>query len=75
MTDYICSCSILSAEFLRASIHDAGDTDFGILSNAKASGSILANGKDAEVSFHEYAWFLLLIYLFCSFFLHSLCYS
>lgn len=45
--------SILSAEFLRASIHDAGDTDFGILSNAKASGSIHANGKDTEVKLDE----------------------
>ncbi|GMN25950.1 hypothetical protein TIFTF001_001130 [Ficus carica] len=45
--------SILSAEFLRVSIHDARDTDFGILSNAKASGSILANGKDAEVKLDE----------------------
>lgn len=37
-----------------ASIHDAGDTDVGILSKAKARASIPANGKDAEVSFHKY---------------------
>uniref|UniRef100_A0A803PTV8 Vacuolar protein sorting-associated protein 54 C-terminal domain-containing protein n=1 Tax=Cannabis sativa TaxID=3483 RepID=A0A803PTV8_CANSA len=45
--------SILSAEFLRASIHDAGEKDFGILSEAKARASISANGKDAEVKLNE----------------------
>lgn len=43
---------------MRASIHDAGEKDFGILSEAKARASISANGKDAEVSF------LALIFLF-----------
>ncbi|EXC21740.1 Vacuolar protein sorting-associated protein 54 [Morus notabilis] len=45
--------SILSAEFMRASIHDAGNTDVGILSKAKARASIPANGKDAEVKLDE----------------------
>ena len=36
---------------MRASIHDAGEKDFGILSEAKARASISANGKDAAVSF------------------------
>ncbi|PON76597.1 Vps54-likeVacuolar protein sorting-associated protein 54, C-terminal [Parasponia andersonii] len=45
--------SILSAEFMRASIHDAGEKDFGILSEAKARASISANGKDAEVKLDE----------------------
>lgn len=35
---------------MRASIHDVGDTDVVILSEAKARASILTNGKDIEVS-------------------------
>lgn len=42
-------CSILSAEFMRASIHDAGDVDLIIISETKARASNLMNGKD-EVS-------------------------
>ncbi|XP_022926602.1 vacuolar protein sorting-associated protein 54, chloroplastic-like [Cucurbita moschata] len=38
--------SILSAEFMRASIHDAGDVDLVIISETKASISNLMNGKD-----------------------------
>ncbi|KAL5566766.1 hypothetical protein UlMin_029930 [Ulmus minor] len=45
--------SILSAEFMRASIHDTGDTDVVILSKAKATTSIHANGKDGEVRLDE----------------------
>ncbi|KAH9795933.1 vacuolar protein sorting-associated protein 54 [Citrus sinensis] len=40
--------SILSAEFMRAAIHDAGDTDVAIISKAKARASISLNGKDDE---------------------------
>ncbi|XP_021298422.1 vacuolar protein sorting-associated protein 54, chloroplastic isoform X3 [Herrania umbratica] len=40
--------SILSAEFIRASIHDAGDADAVILLKAKARASISLNGKDVE---------------------------
>ncbi|TQD88707.1 hypothetical protein C1H46_025718 [Malus baccata] len=40
--------SILSAEFMRASIHDAGDTDVIIISRAKARASSLMNGEDGE---------------------------
>ena len=42
--------SILSAEFMRASIHDAGDKDAVILLKAKARASISLNGEDVEVS-------------------------
>ncbi|KAH9795934.1 vacuolar protein sorting-associated protein 54 [Citrus sinensis] len=42
--------SILSAEFMRAAIHDAGDTDVAIISKAKARASISLNGKDDEVT-------------------------
>ncbi|XP_015875621.2 vacuolar protein sorting-associated protein 54, chloroplastic [Ziziphus jujuba] len=45
--------SILSAEFLRASIHDVGDRDIVILSKAKARASIPTNGKDSEVKLDE----------------------
>ncbi|GLU17466.1 hypothetical protein SLE2022_338320 [Rubroshorea leprosula] len=45
--------SILSSEFMRASIHETGDTDSIILSKAKARASITANGKDDEVKLHE----------------------
>lgn len=50
---YIYFCSILSAEFMRAAIHDAGDTDVAIISKAKARASISLNGKDDEVSSSE----------------------
>jgi hypothetical protein len=39
-------CSILSAEFVRASLHDAAESDAIILSKAKARASIPMNGKD-----------------------------
>lgn len=42
-------CSILSAEFIRASLHDAAETDVLILSKAKARASLPMNGKDDEV--------------------------
>lgn len=45
--------SILSAEFMRASIHDAGDTDAIIISRAKARASILMNGEDGEVKLDD----------------------
>uniref|UniRef100_A0A2N9H029 Vacuolar protein sorting-associated protein 54 C-terminal domain-containing protein n=1 Tax=Fagus sylvatica TaxID=28930 RepID=A0A2N9H029_FAGSY len=38
--------SILSAEFMRAAIHDAGNLDAVILSQVKARASIPTNGKD-----------------------------
>ncbi|RYR78228.1 hypothetical protein Ahy_A01g002961 [Arachis hypogaea] len=41
--------SILSIEFIRTSIHDALETDVGILSKAKARASLSMNGKDNEV--------------------------
>ncbi|XWS18010.1 hypothetical protein CRYUN_Cryun32bG0005500 [Craigia yunnanensis] len=45
--------SILSAEFMRASIHDAGDKDAFTLLKAKARASISLNGKDVEVKLDE----------------------
>ncbi|KAG2689593.1 hypothetical protein I3843_09G145100 [Carya illinoinensis] len=45
--------SILSAEFMRASIHDAGDSDVVILSQVKARASIPTNGKDDDVKLDE----------------------
>ncbi|CAI0393656.1 unnamed protein product [Linum tenue] len=45
--------SILSAEFLRASIHDAGDTDVIILSKAKSLASSPTNGKVDEVKLDD----------------------
>ncbi|CAK9321316.1 unnamed protein product [Citrullus colocynthis] len=44
--------SILSAEFMRASIHDAGDVDIVIITETKARASNLMNGKD-EVKLDE----------------------
>ncbi|CAJ2661613.1 vacuolar protein sorting-associated protein 54, chloroplastic-like isoform X1 [Trifolium pratense] len=44
--------SILSAEFIRASLHDAAESDAIILSKAKARASIPMNGKD-EVKLEE----------------------
>uniref|UniRef100_A0A2P2M9M5 Vacuolar protein sorting-associated protein 54 C-terminal domain-containing protein n=1 Tax=Rhizophora mucronata TaxID=61149 RepID=A0A2P2M9M5_RHIMU len=44
--------SILSAEFLRSSIHDGGDRDLVILSKAKAR-AIPINGKDDEVKLDD----------------------
>ncbi|CAL1402629.1 unnamed protein product [Linum trigynum] len=45
--------SILSSEFLRASIHDAGDRDVIILSKAKSWASSLMNGKVDEVKLDD----------------------
>ncbi|KAK9267669.1 hypothetical protein L1049_010100 [Liquidambar formosana] len=45
--------SILSAEFMRASIHDAGDMDTLILSKAKARASVPTNDNDDEVKLDE----------------------
>ncbi|XP_027339652.1 vacuolar protein sorting-associated protein 54, chloroplastic isoform X1 [Abrus precatorius] len=45
--------SILSAEFIRASLHDAAETDVIILSKAKARASLPMNGKDDEVKLEE----------------------
>ncbi|XP_065847801.1 vacuolar protein sorting-associated protein 54, chloroplastic isoform X2 [Euphorbia lathyris] len=45
--------SVLSAEFMRAAIHDAGDIDVVILSRAKAKASIPSNGIDDEVKLDE----------------------
>ncbi|XP_022716467.1 vacuolar protein sorting-associated protein 54, chloroplastic-like isoform X2 [Durio zibethinus] len=45
--------SILAAEFVRASIHDAGDKDAVILLKAKSRASISLNGKDVEVKLDE----------------------
>lgn len=44
--------SILSAEFIRASLHDAAEKDVIILSRAKARASLPMNGKD-EVKLEE----------------------
>lgn len=41
------SCSILSADFMRTSIHDAGNMDVAIVSRAKAS--LPMNGEVDEV--------------------------
>lgn len=60
------SCSILSAEFMRASMHDAGDMDAVILSKSKTRATLLTNGKDDEVSMNA----ICLTFLFSS----SLCY-
>ncbi|WCJ24438.1 Vacuolar protein sorting-associated protein 54 chloroplastic [Euphorbia peplus] len=45
--------SVLSAEFVRAAIHDAGDTDVVILSRAKAKASISSNGRNDDVKLDE----------------------
>ncbi|KAK6267473.1 hypothetical protein QUC31_011633 [Theobroma cacao] len=45
--------SILSAEFMCASIHDTGDADAVILLKAKARASSSLNGKDVEVKLDE----------------------
>ncbi|RDX85864.1 Vacuolar protein sorting-associated protein 54, chloroplastic, partial [Mucuna pruriens] len=45
--------SILSAEFIRASLHDAAEKDVIILSKAKARASLSMNGKDDEVKLEE----------------------
>ncbi|XP_022721290.1 vacuolar protein sorting-associated protein 54, chloroplastic-like isoform X2 [Durio zibethinus] len=45
--------SILTAEFMRTSIHNAGDKDAVILLKAKARASISLNGKDVEVKLDE----------------------
>ncbi|XP_061356195.1 vacuolar protein sorting-associated protein 54, chloroplastic isoform X2 [Gastrolobium bilobum] len=45
--------SILTAEFIRASLHDAQETDVIILSKAKARASLPMNGKDDEVKLEE----------------------
>ncbi|XP_058079336.1 vacuolar protein sorting-associated protein 54, chloroplastic isoform X2 [Magnolia sinica] len=45
--------SILSAEFMRASIHDAKDVDSVILSKLKERASNVINGKDDEVKLDD----------------------
>ncbi|CAL5410861.1 unnamed protein product [Camellia sinensis] len=45
--------SILSAEFMRTSIHDAGNIDAVILSKAKARESLPTNGRDDEIKLDE----------------------
>ncbi|KAL4563726.1 hypothetical protein LXL04_027771 [Taraxacum kok-saghyz] len=45
--------SILSAEFLRASISDTGDKDMVILSKAKTRMSSQGNGEDNDVNLYE----------------------
>ncbi|KEH37803.1 putative vps54-likeVacuolar protein sorting-associated protein [Medicago truncatula] len=45
--------SILSAEFIRASLHDAAESDVIILSKAKSRASLLMNGKDDEAKLEE----------------------
>lgn len=50
MTYQIQYCSILSAEFMRTSIHDTGDTDASITSKFKARATIAMNGEGNEVS-------------------------
>ncbi|KAK7411728.1 hypothetical protein VNO78_03165 [Psophocarpus tetragonolobus] len=45
--------SILSAEFIRASLHDAAEKDGMVLSKAKARASLPMNGKDGEVNLEE----------------------
>ncbi|KAF7803897.1 vacuolar protein sorting-associated protein 54, chloroplastic isoform X1 [Senna tora] len=45
--------SILSAEFIRASIHDAAERDVIILSKSKARASLPMNGTDDEVKLDE----------------------
>lgn len=60
VTNYIYSCSILSAEFLRASIHDAGGSDVVILSQVKARASVPINGKDDDVSLVAYLFIFFL---------------
>lgn len=45
--------SILSAEFMRASVHDVGDMDLIILSKVKARASVSVNGAEDEIKFDE----------------------
>ncbi|KAF7851424.1 hypothetical protein BT93_L3965 [Corymbia citriodora subsp. variegata] len=45
--------SILSAEFMRASVHDVGDMDVIILSKVKARASVSVNGAEDEIKFDE----------------------
>ncbi|KAL7241390.1 hypothetical protein ACSBR1_014061 [Camellia fascicularis] len=45
--------SILSAEFMHTSIHDAGNIDAVILSKAKARESLPTNGRDDEIKLDE----------------------
>lgn len=54
--------SILSAEFIRASLNDAAEKDVIILSKAKARASLPMNGKDDEVRLYLQ---LLLSLIFC----------
>lgn len=44
------SCSILSSEFMRASLHDSGDLDNVIVSRAKERSSVPSNGRLDDVS-------------------------
>lgn len=50
ITHLIYSCSILSEEFLRASLHDAGNLDVVIVSRAKERASVPNNGILDDVS-------------------------
>lgn len=43
-------CSILSEEFMRASLHDAGDLDAVIISQAKERAFDPSNGRLGDVS-------------------------
>jgi len=52
--------SILSAEFIRASLQDAAEKDGIILSKAKARASLPMNGKDDEVRLYLYLFFSML---------------
>ncbi|KAL9687460.1 hypothetical protein QQ045_031863 [Rhodiola kirilowii] len=45
--------SILSAEFMHASVHDARHTDAIIISNAKSRATIPSNGKDYQLILNE----------------------
>lgn len=51
---------------MRASIHDAGDTDVIIISRAQARASILMNGEDGEVSSIAFAYLVPLKGVFSS---------
>ncbi|KAF6156833.1 hypothetical protein GIB67_002750 [Kingdonia uniflora] len=45
--------SILSVEFMRASIHDAKDVDSAILSRLKAKATSVTNGKDDDIKLDD----------------------
>jgi hypothetical protein len=48
-SDNICSCSILSAEFVHAAVPDGKTVDAMILSNVKRKASSPLNGTEDEV--------------------------